>query len=486
MAERQKTDTESDEYYVAHKCHEDRRKPVELYHDLGAKCCLNCNQPRYGIAESPELGRRRRRRSRNRLQHCPSCHCPPEALKYSIERANYTKNMDAVLNEYEDFLTDPTSQVFRKTESDPLSPPRMCRVSAFGRTPACHRDSRKRQPSSNRRQCRGEQEQAFPILRNALHSGMNADGNICYQCPRSMKSGCKRECCWRGEQNPNEINENESGEPRREDDDWSRAKGKLRFSLKQMMEDVEDHGKREIKQRSDCLSNILPILKASTKSRNVEDLPDKRKFLTIDTRDGNLSKEADQRDSSCERDKESTSNREEAREDPFCELTVNDVEQETSFGKSVYAAGDLNVDLHAIKSHILDLIDRVLNKKLAATSSDQQKNAESNRGSTEEGIYIEITRALQSDWCEPLAEDSPSHGDSRTDYIKHLKYMRWNYMKHIKNELIKLCNLQKFLDNYSPRQSLPAFQSRSAAVEQRPEEWQQQQHEEKQNLGTIS
>ncbi|CAL7939243.1 unnamed protein product [Xylocopa violacea] len=442
--------------------------------------------------------------------------------------------MDAVLNEYEDFLTDPTSQAFRKTESDPLSPPRICRVSTFGRTSAYHRDSRKRQPSSHRRQCRGEQEQTLPILRNVLHSGMNDDGNVCYQCPRSMKSSCGRECCWRSEQTMagsvdtdrdvvekcrqhrkertfrsetrnsrqrvenateiNEINENcddhESGEPRREDDDWSRAKGKLRFSLKQMMEDVEDHRKKQTKKRSECLPNILPILKASTKSRNVEDLPDKRKFLTIDTsdypKDGNMPKETVRQDSSCERDKESTSNRDEAREDPFCELTVNEEEQETPYGKSVYAAGDLSVDLHAIKSHILDLIDRVLNKKLAATPTDQQKTAESNRGSTEEGIYIEITRALQSDWCEPLAEDSASHGDSSTDYIKHLKYMRWNYMKHIKNELIKLCNLQKFLDSYSPRQSLPAFQSRSGAVEQRPEGWQQQQHEEKQNLGTIS
>lgn len=57
-------------------------------------------------------------------------------------------------------------------------------------------------------------------------------------------------------------------------------------------------------------------------------------------------------------------------------------------------------------------------------------------------------------------------------------------MQHIQNEFKKLCDLQKFLDEYSPRESLLTFQP--TAVEQRTEERQsqQQQHEEKQNLGT--
>lgn len=63
-------------------------------------------------------------------------------------------------------------------------------------------------------------------------------------------------------------------------------------------------------------------------------------------------------------------------------------------------------------------------------------------------------------------------------------------MQHIQNEFNKLCDLQKFLDEYSPKQSLSSFQFNSNAVEQRLEDRQQEQEQEEQdeqpNLGTIS
>lgn len=115
------------------------------------------------------------------------------------------------------------------------------------------------------------------------------------------------------------------------------------------------------------------------------------------------------------------------------------------------------------------------------------QNEESNRELTEEGFSIEIIRALRGDCCEDL---SSTHHETPAECIKHLKNLRWKHMQHIQDEFKKLCDLQKFLDEYSPRQSLPPFQSHSGAVEQRVEErqqqQQQQQHEEKQNLGTIS
>lgn len=122
------------------------------------------------------------------------------------------------------------------------------------------------------------------------------------------------------------------------------------------------------------------------------------------------------------------------------------------------------------------------------------QNIESNRELTEQGFSIEIIRALHDDCCEIFAKDLSSHHETPAECIKRLKTLRWKHMQHIQDEFKKLCDLQKLLDEYSPRQSLPSFQSLSGAIEQRVEErqqqqaqqQQQQQHEEKQNLGTIS
>lgn len=73
---------DTEECCPTQRYHEERRKQVESYHDL--KRCLKCNQPRSEIP--PDLVRRRVRRAKDQVQHCPSCHCPPETVKYSMGR----------------------------------------------------------------------------------------------------------------------------------------------------------------------------------------------------------------------------------------------------------------------------------------------------------------------------------------------------------------------------------------------------------------
>lgn len=101
-----------------------------------------------------------------------------------------SKNMDAVLNEYENLLTNPTSQTFKKSQSNTLSP-RLYGVSGCNGSAYAHYHSRKRQPNTHRRQCRIEQDQVHSIMKNILHSAEN--DNICYEYPRSMKNSYKKE-----------------------------------------------------------------------------------------------------------------------------------------------------------------------------------------------------------------------------------------------------------------------------------------------------
>lgn len=499
--DRQDTETDTEECCPTQRYHEERRKQVESYHDL--KRCLKCNQPRSEIP--PDLVRRRVRRAKDQVQHCPSCHCPPETVKYSMGRTNCSKNMDAVLNEYENLLTNPTSQTFKKSQSNTLSP-RLYGVSGCNGSAYAHYHSRKRQPNSHRRQsCRIEQDQVHSIMKNILHSGEN--DNICYEYPRSMKNSYKKESYYMRDEH-HQLGDHE-------DADLLYTRGRLRFNLagkhgnrKKM--DLEEGGEEnrnvQGKKKIDPLPNKLSILKgcaSQTSKNNGEELP-KHKSLAIDTNDytkeEELPKEDEnarpmckpcqrsttRQDSPCSPGKESTSNTEETREDSsYCELAVKDEEQDIPNRKNTYAGGDLNPDfnLRATKSYIIGLIDRVLSKKFA-TSPGQQKNTESNRELTEQGYSVEIVRALRGDCYELFTKDVSSHHETPAECIKRLKNLRWQHMQHIQNEFKKLCDLQKFLDEYSPRESLLAFQSNT--VEQRSEERQpqQQQHEEKQNLGT--
>ncbi|XP_076681910.1 uncharacterized protein LOC143376015 [Andrena cerasifolii] len=189
------------------------------------------------------------------------------------------------------------------------------------------------------------------------------------------------------------------------------------------------------------------------------------------------------RSSACRPNDEFPIIREEIQEDTHCEILVKGNDRGATVRKNVYAGGDL--DLHASKNHILGLIDRALSNEFG-TSMDPEGSMDPGRELTQQEICIEITRAMQGDCCQTLAEDLLSHRGPKADYIKHLKILRWEHMNHIQEEFRKLCSLQKFLDNCSPRQSLPTVQPHLGAVEQRPEERLQQQQRDEKLPGTIS
>lgn len=201
--------------------------------------------------------------------------------------------MDAVLNEYENLLTNPTGQTFKKPQSNTLSP-RLYGVSACNGSAYAHYHSRKRQPNTHRRQCRIEQDQVHSIMKNILHSGEN--DNICYEYPRSMKNSYKKESYYMRDdhhqvtiQLENEFRferdlnyERESFTKRElgdhEDADLLYTRGRLRFNLskhgnrKKMNaeEGVEENRNVQGKKKSDPLPNKLSILKgcASQTSKN--------------------------------------------------------------------------------------------------------------------------------------------------------------------------------------------------------------------------
>lgn len=72
--------------------------------------------------------------------------------------------------------------------------------------------------------------------------------------------------------------------------------------------------------------------------------------------------------------KESTSNSEESRDESSCCELVKEEDEESPSRKSIYAGGDLDLDLdlRATKSYIVDLIDRVLSKKFAISPGQQK------------------------------------------------------------------------------------------------------------------
>ncbi|XP_017793367.1 PREDICTED: uncharacterized protein LOC108575150 [Habropoda laboriosa] len=438
--------------------------------------------------------------------------------------------MEAVLNCYENLLITPTNKVYPKSQSSSLYP---CKYLSQNN----YQQSRKRPTSSHQRQYKNEEGRMLSMIKNVLNSGVDYVHDVYCECPpRSLRNNCKKEGNnWRDEQmvmagiaGTMEIHGETAGKyiqhrkgqtwssrqrgeksnekydlKDHEDNDSRYTSGTLRFNLAQY-EDlkkmdskrVEDDQKEQTKKKSSILKTCS--LQTSLKTKHIKDVS-KPKVSTIDdySKDKDLATEdqstckqrkqsATRQDSPCSRpNEESTSNEEEVREDSYRELIVKDKDQDSSYRKNIFAGGDL--DLRTTKSHILGVIDKALSKNFV-TSLDQQKNAESSEGLMEEGICIGIARTLQADCCQPLAEDLFNHCESREEYIQKLKILKWEYMKLIQNEFRKLWKLQQFLDNYSPRQPLAAtFQPHSSPVEQRTEEWQQQQHEEKhKNLGKIS
>ncbi|XP_046434377.1 uncharacterized protein LOC124186590 [Neodiprion fabricii] len=125
--------------------------------------------------------------------------------------------------------------------------------------------------------------------------------------------------------------------------------------------------------------------------------------------------------------------------------------------KLVYAGGDL--DLHASKSYIVDLIDRALSRELGTAIEERKVESVARPSQSEKEICVEIARALQGDCCSITY----AQNCNAPEYVRHLKLLRWDYLNHIQDELRKLQNVERILDSYSPRQSLPLSQSSQAS-----------------------
>ncbi|XP_047352962.1 uncharacterized protein LOC124950389 [Vespa velutina] len=123
-----------------------------------------------------------------------------------------------------------------------------------------------------------------------------------------------------------------------------------------------------------------------------------------------------------------------------------------------------DLDLHASKSHILNLIDKALSKEFGPL--DVKKRDPVKEEITRQELCIEISRALQSDNYDSLAQMLLSNRGT-PDYVRHLKILRWEYLNHIQDKLRKLYNLEKILDDCSsPRNSLLTLQSHTNTTDQ--------------------
>lgn len=108
--------------------------------------------------------------------------------------------------------------------------------------------------------------------------------------------------------------------------------------------------------------------------------------------------------------KESTSNSEESRdESSCCELVVKDEDQDSPNRKNIYAGGDLDLDLdlRATKTYIVDLIDRVLSKKFAMSPGQPKvfhlisNDLMSHRSSTK---YLAVFLKMSLIWLKMIKE----------------------------------------------------------------------------------
>ncbi|XP_035719516.1 uncharacterized protein LOC118440504 [Vespa mandarinia] len=123
-----------------------------------------------------------------------------------------------------------------------------------------------------------------------------------------------------------------------------------------------------------------------------------------------------------------------------------------------------DLDLHASKSHILNLIDKALSKEFGPL--DVKKRDPVKEEITRQELCIEISRALQSDNYDSLAQMLLSNRGT-PDYVRHLKILRWEYLNHIQDKLRKLYDLEKILDDCSsPRNSLLTLQSHTNTTDQ--------------------
>ncbi|XP_076230159.1 uncharacterized protein LOC116432705 [Nomia melanderi] len=393
------------------------------------------------------------------MQRCPSCHQFMETTKHSSGKPKCYKNMDAILD-------DCVSQRYE------LSPIQV--ACGFGTSNPYHH-SRKKQSSGHQCQRMNDEDQILLT---------NMDGCCAY--PQSMENGCsydhwidyklaeefrnKRESRNSRQRRKDEL-EDETVPCRRKSDHEDSGYSKLGFDL----------------SRYDTLKNV----DAGTVENDLEDRRTRKKFHNrpnfgrgvnipdyskdrplanqdiVDAIKHKPRKRSTVRKYTVGRGEEDSKNKN--------EIVEEEEDREAEIKKNIYAGGDLN--LCATKNLIVGLIDEALSQDFGS-STDQPKNSDSNRGLTKQEPCVEIMHALQGD-CWESTKDLLTHRGLNAECLKQLKMLRWEHMNRIQNMCSKLCNLQKFLDSYSPRLSMSAPQQHAAAVEQRAEDRQQQQHEEK-------
>ncbi|XP_053997510.1 uncharacterized protein LOC128886554 isoform X1 [Hylaeus anthracinus] len=445
----------------------------------------------------------------------------------------YPGNVDDLMQRYEDFLVSPL-QTTKKSVNSFASKSFPC---SHARTNA-YRHAKKRQSSSHRYQ-QGNKDQGFSAIREGFtNSTINDNVDGCRGYDHIAKNEYRKDGLWTNYQmlagasgnsdvdsnvplrsdyynrkgrtrnpqsrisrqpveNSNRLTTNGKNDSDNDNIDLEQEFFQLNLSKNVDLGNIDQEREAQAKGKPNALSSKLSTVRSCmtkvtdsqtlSKSKNTED-PTKHKALPVHSDEDCRKEETEnisfckpskrsiaRRSSVCRPDDESVTGRECIREDTAYEMIVKDDDQET--GKNVFAGGDL--DLHATKNHILGVIDRAICKEFGNTS-DQQKDADSNRELTSREVYIEVTRALQGDCCLWRLGDR----DSKDKYIGMLKLIRSDHLNHIQDEVKKLCNLQKFLDACSPRLSSSMSQSHSGIVE-RPEERQQQQHDDKHSLGTT-
>ncbi|XP_076376589.1 uncharacterized protein LOC117222128 isoform X2 [Megalopta genalis] len=415
--------------------------------------CSYCVQPIQDIELlQPEV--RPRRRPKSQLQRCPSCHYSLEVPKHSSGKAKCYKNMETILDSYADKLGMSLPQSHEES---------VIRVVCGRGTSNSYNHSRKRQTSGHRCHRRCEEDQIF--------LADNVDSCCVY--PQHLENGRFHDN-WRDykvKTFPEEY----------------RKRKESRSSRQRRKDELENEHIR-------CQLDLLRCDSAETAGDDLENRRTQRKCYNnlnfLETRlggrgtdDHDLAKGRSERSQNALNLVPKPGKRSAGRKHAVCkpedESTNSDDEKllqgrDQDARKNLYDAGDLN--LRATKNEIVGMIDEV--RHVFSSSTDQPKNVESTRGLVKEEPCVELTRALQGDCCGSL-KDLLTHRGVNQDCIKHLKSVRWKHMNHIQDMFSQLCTLQKFLDTCSPRLSLSAPQTHTAAVEQRVEERQQQPHEEK-------
>ncbi|XP_033208174.1 uncharacterized protein LOC117167391 isoform X2 [Belonocnema kinseyi] len=475
------------------------------------KCqsCIRCELPKFET-EAPIHEKRKKHKSQ--VQQCPPCHCHSETTKYLIERGSrvkHTDNLEAMLEQYQNYLVDPQNSPIKRSKS-PFSLPTGMRCRLSGDI-----HGSKRTPSAGQHQSKKNEycEELHEILTEIINLGLvDENMEIC------GKDTYRKEHFQQNEQILDYLEESDfdSDSSKKSSPEHYQKKDKVGYfeRSRESIEKCEKEGYEELKQsKRDCeeINQLTSEVKESEKMKGIrQNGPermekkkikcrkegDNQKRLSksmkksqigrpVDLHSGNKSLGVNQRckieastsyhslpNDDKEFDNEAQiefSNRiqlqEDLEENPYSEFSEvqkfekNDSEilnlpdenelknkrEESNEGrKHLYAGGDL--DLHACKSYVVDLIDRALSNQLG-THPGGKKGDVTKEASSWQEMCIEVTRALQGDYCQTFAQNLYNFQENM-DNVKLLKGFRWAYVKHIQEELR---SLEKIIDICSPR-----------------------------------